>query len=135
MKKIIGFTLIELLITVVIVAILVAISTVMYLSQVRAGRRVDAANTLSSMSLAEENYRTNNSSYGTLAQVWGGATTSTGGYYTLTITGVSATGYTLTATAVGDQANDTESGTSCATITLVMSSGTITKTPSACWPT
>lgn len=129
-----GVTIIELLITVAIIAILMIIATVMYTSQIRNGRRIDAINTLFSMALAEENYRSTNTTYGTLAQAWNGVTTSAGGYYTLTITEVSATAYTITATATGDQLNDAEGSTSCTPLILTLSSGTTTKSPSVCWP-
>lgn len=129
-----GFTLIELLIAVLIMGILVSISTIMYRDAARQGRRSDAINTLSSIALAEERYRTTNTQYGSLAQVWGGVTTSTQGFYTLSISNTSATGYTITASAVGDQVNDSASGTSCSTMTLTVSSGTVTKTPAVCWP-
>jgi len=129
-----GFTLIELMIAVAIIAILATISTILYTSYVRKGRRIDAVNTLLSIILAEERYRASNTQYGSLAQVWSGVSTSPEGYYTIVITNVSASSYTISATGQGDQANDAESGTSCATLTLVMSNGTITKTPAVCWP-
>lgn len=132
-KKMRGFTLIELMIMVVILGILTVVATSLFTSRVREGRRSDAENSLVSMALAEERYRTSNTSYGTLAQVWGGVTTSSGGYYTLSISNVSATGYTLTATANGDQANDKEDNTSCATITYTVSNGSIARSPTICW--
>lgn len=130
-----GLTLIELIVAVVIVAILAVVSIKIYSTQVRQGRRVDGINVLLNISLAEERYRSNNSTYGTLAQVWNGVSTSPEAYYSLSISGVSATGYTATATAQGDQAKDAVNAVSCTTLTLTMSSGTITKAPSACWPT
>lgn len=129
-----GFSILEMMIVVVILAILTILALSLYTSNIRQGRRSDAVNTLLAMSLAEERYRTINTTYGTLAQVWGGVTTSTQGYYTLSISGTSATGYTLTATANGDQANDAASGTSCATLTLTSANGTVTESPAACWP-
>ncbi|HVY53390.1 MAG TPA: type IV pilin protein [Gammaproteobacteria bacterium] len=129
-----GFTLIEILIVLVILSVLTVLAVSLYSSTVRVGRRADGVDTLLAISLAEERYRSVNTSYGTLAQVWSGVTTTTQGYYTLAISNVSATGYTVTATAIGDQANDNESGTSCATLVLTVSSGTTTNTPVACWP-
>lgn len=129
-----GFSILELMVVVVIIGVLTILAITLYTSNVRHGRRSDGINTLLSMSLAEERYRAINTTYGTLNQVWGGVTTSTQGYYTLSISGTSSTDYTLTATATGDQANDTSSGTSCTTLTLTSSSGTITETPAACWP-
>jgi type IV pilus assembly protein PilE len=130
-----GFTLIEMLITVLIVAILALTAIYFFSGQVVRGRRIDAINALLSISLAEEAYRSSNTTYGTLAQVWGGVTTSQEGYYTLAISNVTATSYTITATGTGTQTADTNDATSCATLTLTMSSGTITKTPAVCWPT
>jgi type IV pilus assembly protein PilE len=132
--KIKGVTVLELLVTVLIISILAIIAVVMYSSQVRQSRRIDAINTLFAIALAEESYRTTNTTYGTLAQVWNGVSTSTGGHYTLAISTISATTYTLTATAIGNQANDVDGSTSCSTLTFTLSSGTITKTPAVCWP-
>lgn len=128
-----GFTLIELTIALAVVAILAIISVWMYSSQVKKSRRADAMDTIMSISLAEERYRSTNSQYGTLAQVWGGVSTTSGGYYTITITNNSATAYTITATAQGTQTSDTENATACNSLQLVMSNGTATKTPAACW--
>ena len=129
-----GFSILEMMVVVIVLSILTILAIAMFTGNVRQGRRSDGVNTLLSMSLAEERYRTINTTYGTLAQVWGGVTTSTQGYYTLAISGTSATGYTLTATAVGDQANDVSGSTNCGTLTLTSASGTITETPAACWP-
>jgi type IV pilus assembly protein PilE len=129
-----GFTLIEVMISLLIVAILATIAINSYRAQTRKGRRSDGINTIFSISLAEERHRSNNAQYGTLAQVWGGITASPQGYYSLSITNTSATGYTISAQAQGAQANDTENGTSCTTLQLTASSGTITKSPSVCWP-
>lgn len=124
----------ELIIAMAILSIIATVAVGSYTSYVRKGRRIDAVNVLLSISLAQEKYRASNTSYGTLAQVWSGVSASPEGYYTIAISNVTASSYTLTATAVGDQASDSASGTSCSTLTLSMSNGTITKTPSQCWP-
>lgn len=129
-----GYTLIELMITCALIAIISVVAVASYIGQVRSSRRSDAINTIYAIALAEERYRTNNSTYGTLAQAYSGGTTSPGGYYTLAVSGNTATGYTITATAVGDQAKDKEGSTSCTPLTLALSSGTTTLSPSACWP-
>jgi len=134
MKRLQGFTLIELSITLGIVAIIIAIATESYLSQAQKGRRSDAMDTISSIALAQERYRSNNTTYGTLAQVWGGVTTTPGGYYTIGISAVTSSAYTITATAVGNQANDAENGTACNVLTFAVSNAAITQTPTVCWP-
>ncbi|MDR3476504.1 MAG: type IV pilin protein [Gammaproteobacteria bacterium] len=129
-----GMTIVELLVVMGIVGILTVIAVVIYTSQIRQGRRSDGMDSLMAMSLAEEEYRTNNVLYGTLAQVWGGVTTSSRGYYTLSISNISGTSYTLTATATGDQANDVSGSTACNSLQFAVSSGTVTKSPTVCWP-
>lgn len=135
MQKWKGVTLMELIIVIAIVSIISVIAIQSYSTYVRKGRRTDALNTLLSISLAEERYRSNNTQYGTLAQVWGGVSTSSEGFYTISISNVSATSYTVTATAIGRQTTDAANGTSCSSLTLTMSNGTITKSPTACWST
>jgi type IV pilus assembly protein PilE len=129
-----GFTIIELAVTMTIVSILTALAVNMYSAQERNGRRMDGLNTIIAVSLAEERYRTTNSLYGTLAQAWSGVTASPAGYYTLSISNVSSTSYTISAQAQGNQANDAQNGTSCSTLQLAVSNGTVTKSPSTCWP-
>lgn len=128
-----GFTLIELVIVVSIVAILAAIAIPLFTEQIRKGNRTDGKSVLLSIVMEEEKYRTNNVTYGTLAQVWGGVSVSPQGFYNLAISGVSGTGYTVTATAIGDQANDAQGATNCGTLTITVSGLTTTRTPAACW--
>lgn len=133
MMKSKAFTLMELLVVVTIVAVLAVVAVPAYRSYVLKSHRADAINSLVAIQIAEEKYRISNNTYGTLAQVWNGVTTTEGGYFTLSISNVSATSYTITANAVGSQASDSQDGSSCATFTLSYSSGATTKTPSACW--
>ncbi len=133
-KKQKGFSLIEVMIAIAIVAITAVVAIQLFSAQARKGRRIDGINTLLAISLAEERYRNNNTQYGTLAQVYNSVSTSTEGYYTLAITNVTATSYTITATGVGDQANDTEGATACSPLSFAVSNGTTTKSPSNCWP-
>ena len=128
-----GFSLIELMIALAVVAILAVIATFVYPTYVYKSKRLDAINTLMAISLAEQRYRSSNTQYGSLAQVWNGVTTSDQGYYTLSIGSISANSYTVTATAIGGQSNDRANGVSCASMSLAVVSSTITRSPAACW--
>ena len=135
MTKIIeqGFTLVEIMITVALIGIISTIAFVSYSGYILKARRTEAVQTLLSMQLAEEQYRSENATYGTIAQVWNNVTTTENGFYNLAISGNTATAYTLTATAVGNQANDAQDGTSCTALSLAVNNNTITKTPLVCW--
>lgn len=135
-----GFTLIELMIVVLVIAILAAIAIPSYLRQVRHSRRSDAIAQINTIALAEEQWRTNCPNY---AQ-YGGAACLTGNptfmpkpsrlFYTFNdISNLSATSYTITATPTGDQANDSQFGTPCPSLSYAVNNGAVTKSPSACW--
>ena len=130
-----GFTLIELMVVVAIVGILAAMAYPSYTEYVYKGRRTDAVAALGAVQQAQERYRSNNTTYGTLAQI-GSPTTSVHGHYTISMSGaVSATGYTAVATAIGAQASDSK----CTTLTVSMANGNVvfdktgTGTAAACW--
>ncbi|MEX1199180.1 MAG: type IV pilin protein [Methylophaga sp.] len=106
-----GFTLIELMIVVVVIAVLAAIAIPAYQNYVERARRADAKSALLAVQLAQEKYRANNPTYGTLAEI-GAAASSPDGYYNITVNvnaGPPST-YTATATRTGKQANDTKCG-------------------------
>jgi type IV pilus assembly protein PilE len=102
-----GFTLIELLITMAVLALLVSIAYPSFQGQMRKGRRAQAISTMQEYQLLQEQYRTNNTTYGTLAEL--GITTVTDEYYTYSMIAPDATGYTIRAVplAGNDQAQDT----------------------------
>ncbi len=103
-----------------IIAILAAVALPSYFDSIRKSRRADAMDALLTLQNQQEKWRANDTDYGTLTELTGAATaTSLDGYYTLTVGGLSAVAYTLTATATGAQASDTH----CAAMTLAVSAG------------
>jgi type IV pilus assembly protein PilE len=114
------------MITVAVIAILATIAYPSYTQYMRQARRAEAKSMLQEIQLLQEKWRANNNTYGSLTNLgW----TKTLAHYTIAISNTSGSTYTITATASGDQANDTKGGTSCTPLTLTQS----TKTPAACW--
>lgn len=137
-----GFTLIELIIALAVVGILAAIALPSYLESVRKGRRADAIAALQQVAQAQERHRADNMTYTTDMSLLGGST-SPDRHYAIAVTGVSAIGYTATATAVAGspQASDTR----CIVLRLIQdgadtsrnstnaSGVTDNRTPNPCW--
>ena len=137
-----GFTLIELMIAIATVAILATLAYPSLADAVRKSRRSEAMQALSDVQLRQERWRTNNASYGTLANLEVEATLPSG-YYTLAVatpsgncgSGVAAgatNSFSVTATAAGAQAADTV----CATMTITSLCGVVSKTSTGggnCW--
>lgn len=118
-----GFTLIELMIVVAIIGLLGAIAYPAFMGQVRKSRRADAIKALAQVQQAQERYRAGNASYGDMTTL--GLTSATlvpSGYYTINITGNSASGYTATATAAGAQSSDS----ACTALSVSLTGGNIT---------
>lgn len=130
-KQHVGFTLIELVITVAIIGLLTAVALPSYLDTVRKARRADAYEALLDCAAAQTRRYTTSArpSYmnqaGALGQGvcgadGGGNLVSEEGHYTLAITNPNCTSnslfwcFTITATAVGAQADDTD----CATFSI-----------------
>ncbi|MEO5378138.1 MAG: prepilin-type N-terminal cleavage/methylation domain-containing protein [Magnetococcus sp. DMHC-6] len=129
LNKNFGFTLIDLVIAMVIVAILAMFAIPAYNQYIQQSRRGDAYATLEMIALAQEQWRSTHTTYGTLANVWpqGG---SKGGFYTITIGMLSATTYLVTATATSTQSNDY----ACKTIQLDQNGPVVTSNAQkACW--
>ncbi len=124
-----GFTLIELMIVVAIIAILAAVAFPSYQDQVRKTRRSEAQADLMELASTVERYFTENNTYvgwavpASLNQSPRAGTAR----YVLTVGGVAATTYTLTATPQGGQAADT-----CGTMTLDQT-GATGAAVAGCW--
>ncbi len=143
-----GFSLIELVVAVVIVSILAAIAIPSYQRYALQAHRTDAKSALLDMASLEERYFSTNNTYSQTPSDLGYALpvpfpVGLNGYYQITtLTVVAATppaagnngtpaSYTITATAVGIQVNDTQ----CLTFTI-NSAGQQTATPDPqgnCW--
>jgi len=123
-----GFTLIELMITIVVASILLAIAVPSYQTQIRKSRRTEARTAVLDLATRQERYFSTANSYtATAANLgypgWGVANPIGSGYYYLNVNVTAAdptqtppvpAGYSITATAMGTQVNDT----SCASFTV-----------------
>ena len=125
-KKSSGFTIVELMIVIMIVAILVSLAYPSYVGYVRKAKRGEAQQLLLNWAINQEIWRSNNTLYtNTLAP--------THDDYGFVATDITASTYTLTATAPdnNDQANDkARNGTSCKIMALTQAGA---KTDPACW--
>lgn len=132
-----GFTVIELMIVVAVVGLLSAVAYPAYVDSVRKSRRSDAVAAITSVQQAQERYRSSNTTYGTRFIVSSSALvgvgvagdtnaatayTSPGAYYSLSLSGTSASAYTILATAQGTQTSDTN----CQFMQVQMAAGALT---------
>ena len=121
-----GFTLIELMIVVAVIGILAAIAYPSYQDYIRKARRIDAQSVMLDIQLLQEKYRVNHTIYGgTLDEV--GASPPTD-YYNFTISGNTASAYTITAEAKTGTSQKSDTG--CDKLELNQAS---TKSPDTCW--
>lgn len=128
-----GFTLIELMIAVVIVAILTGIAFPSYQRYVLRSHRVEAQALLSEAAARQERYYSQNNAYASTAAALN-MTSQVNAlqYYSLAISNVTDTSYTLTATAQGAQAKDGQ----CLSLSIDQAgtrSNTGTGTGTTCW--
>ncbi|MDN3639513.1 type IV pilin protein [Simiduia curdlanivorans] len=133
MRQAAGFTLIELMMVVAIVGILAAVAIPSYNDSVRKSNRTDGYVVLEETAQRLQRCFTaygayNNAACTVYGLVSGGAVlNSEHSYYTVAISGESATAYTLTATAV---AGGQQADTGCTALVLTSAGA---RTPAACW--
>jgi len=130
-KRARGFTLIELMIVLTVVGILAAVAIPTFNAQMRKSRRSEMIAELQRLTLEQEKWRASNVSYGSTVQVVPGTMAN----YDVAYSNLSATRFTLTATAkVGNGQNyDSAGGSSCATLSIDSTNGTQSKSPAACF--
>jgi type IV pilus assembly protein PilE len=142
-----GFTLMELLVALAILGILFGIAYPSYQQSVLRSRRADGVAAALTIKAAQERFRGSCQFYAqTLsttaadncattagASTVKAITTSSEGYYTLSIAASSATGnaYTLNITPTGTQAKDTDCSPMTLTVSATNPSGA--KGPTGCW--
>lgn len=131
-----GFSLIELMIAVAIVTIIAAIAYPAYTDQVQKNNRSDAKVALMQLSQAMQRLYTEENSYISATLGGGGIypSTSPEGYYTLSISDLDATTYTLTATPVAGA--PTAKDSKCTSFSLTstnIKSATGTLSAAKCW--
>jgi len=128
-NKINGFSLIELLVVIAIVAMLAAYAIPNYRDYVLRSKRAEAQNRILEIAGMFEKYYANTNRYPGVLTGGGNNLDLDGGYLTwenYQITAATGGGWTLTATAIGGQAQDTE----CPTINY---NNLGQKTPLECW--
>ncbi|RJG51274.1 type IV pilin protein [Motilimonas pumila] len=124
-----GFSLIEILVVIAIIGILASIAYPSYQSHVQKTRRTDAQSILMQGALEQESHRITNTTYSAAIADIGIANNDD---YEFSITGNTATAYTIKATAKtgSTQQTDKAGATNCKEMTINQSD---VKTPSACW--
>ncbi len=126
-----GFTLVELVVVVAIIGILSAIAYPSYTQYVERSKRSEAMAALINAVQAMERFRATNYGYpesGSITQVYTDQVPVDGGdrYYTLSLSNLSKTTYTLTATPEGSMAGDGN--------LTITHTGARTWNGKACWP-
>lgn len=126
-----GFTLIELVIAVAIVALLLAVALPSFMDSIRKSRRSDAYFALNAAVQAQERFRANNASYSSsLTNAvsddpagLGLSASTPNGYYGVTVSGASSTGYTATAVATSGKSQTSDGN--CVQLRVRAASGNV----------
>ena len=122
-----GFTLVELMIVVAILGLLAAVGYPAYTSSVNKAKRADAMDALLQQAGRMEEFYMNNDTYANATLI---SSTSSEGFYTISISGDTAFAYTLTATRTPSTADP-----ECLTLTLnnLGVKGATGSNPANCW--
>ena len=120
-----GFTLIELMIVVAVIAILASIAYPSYVDSVRKARRADAQAEMVQYAGFAERIFTETNSYAGATKVASGIVDN---FYNFDINPLTATTFTIIATAQGTQTSDT-----CGTILSLNNTGATLPTTAGCW--
>jgi type IV pilus assembly protein PilE len=128
-----GFTLVELAIVVAVIALLATIALPSYFSQVQKSKRTEGRAALLAAASQMERYYTERSTFAsaTLGSTGVYPNVTEHGYYTLALTNLGASTFTLNATPAGSNAGDV-----CGTLTYTqqgVKGFTGSADPSLCW--
>lgn len=121
MQKESGYSMLELMIALAIVGILAAWAIPNYQMTVLKSHRKDMQGQMFEMAAIQEQLRTLNGAYAAQA-----SQASDNGRYTVAVAISASLGYSISATATGDQVNDT----GCTSLTL---DGIGNRSPQSCW--
>jgi type IV pilus assembly protein PilE len=116
-----GFTLVEMLIAVAVASILSSVAYPSFQGTLHKARRADALVALMQVQAAQERWRSNHRSYGSLAEI-GARDVSSAGHYTLRVLSADPDRYELVAVATGSQARDT----ACRHLKLTLDGASVT---------
>lgn len=132
-----GFTLIELMIAMVVVSVLAAIAFPAYNSSVRKARRADASDGAVAVMQAQERWRANKATYTADLASLNVPASTTNGLYTMTLSGNTATAYTVGFTPVAGKGQTNDTGCNATTVTVTMTvtvtAGSPVYAPPGCW--
>lgn len=110
MNKQAGFTLIEVMMVVVIIGILAAIAFPSYREYILRGHRSEGVALLSEAAARQERYYAQNNTYADSVAKLSMEANSDNDYYTLSVVAANTTTYSLLATAINSQTDDTKCG-------------------------
>lgn len=108
-----GFSLVELLIVIAVIGVLATLSVGSYTKNILRTNRAEASTQMVMIQSVYESYYSQNNSYPAANTLPPAATIPSTAHYSYS-TVVTTNGFTISATAIGDQANDT----GCTTLTL-----------------